>query len=440
MVIAPVAALALLAPTVGRAAEVPVSAYKFSAPICAKDALEGANLFQVGDLNNKGQFTVNMATNGEERIYLWDGTKVVPLSDTSINTPDGRPFSVGNVWSPHGINDAGVVAWVADVDGGDHIVLTYDAASGKYALIAKPGQPAPGGGEFLNGGTKHGPSHRQAADINNKGQVVWNQPVAGADGEPHNAIFMFDPATQQPTAIMRPGTTAPGGGAFDQAWVPQINEKSQVAFIASKEGSEQYGLYLWDAGTITPIAAPGDKIGEDVVDQAGYPRLAENGDIVFVTHFGEGHTAFSEGTTDETNVVLYTAADKKLQTLLKPGDALPDGKKFHGVELNRRPVALNSQGQVVVMAIREEDSRGGMYLWQSGNLQLLTGYGETIPGVGKVTGMGKSTEDATGGTWDGYHTAINENGDIAFSAQVDGIPCFVLATAPKAEPAPAAGS
>ena len=125
---------------------------------------------------------------------------------------------------------------------------------------------------------------------------------------------------------------------------------------------------------------------------------------------------------------------------MKPEDPLPDGMTFKGVELNRRAVAVNSSGQVLIMAVRTEDDRGALYLYDEGQLNLITRFGDTITGVGEVTGMGKTTPDAAGGTWDGYHVAINDRGDIAFTAQIDGIGCFILGTAPTPDtPPPAAG-
>jgi hypothetical protein len=436
MVAGAAVALAVLAPTVARA-EVP--GYTLTAPVCAKGEFDGHRSFQVGELNNKGQFTFNMVGTGE-RLYVWDGSKVVKVTDETFKAPDGAAFSTGNVYSPHGLNDAGKVAFVGDVvDGtGVHYILVYDLATVQYTLVARPELPAPGGDEYVDLEAALGASHRILARINNQNQVVWNLAVPGADGEPHNSIFMYDLATQQATAILRPGTLAPDGKAFDHAWTPDINDQGQVTFVASTEGSEQFGVYLWDKGTITAIAAPGTKIGDLTIDQTSYARIANNGDVVLIAQFGEGHTPLGEGMTADTAVLLYTAADKKLQALLKPGDPLLDGQVFQGIEADRAPVDINSRGQVAITAVNEED-QGGVYLWQNGQLQSLARYDETLTGIGKVTGLSRRTADAAGAAWSGRHLSLNENGDVAFTAQIDGISCFILATAPRPETPPAAG-
>jgi hypothetical protein len=73
-----------------------------------------------------------------------------------------------------------------------------------------------------------------------------------------------------------------------------------------------------------------------------------------------------------------------------------------------------------------------------GCLNPITLFGDTIPGDGEVTGMGKTAPDAAGGTWDSYHVAINDRSDIVFTAQTDGVACFILGTAPATDTTPPA--
>lgn len=422
------AAVGMLAPLSVQAA---VPGYTFTTPVKATGDYEGTTLMQVGDLNNKGQFTVNFILDGE-KMYAWDGTALRKLSDVGVALPDGSSFVTGNVWSPHALNDNGVVAWIGDVENGSgaHYVVTYDIASGKYNIVAKPGDPADGGGEYGDGGG--GPGGRMVTDINNLGQVVFNIAVPDADGEPHGGTFMYDPATQKTIAIARPGTIV-DGKAITDTYYPNIADNGQVSFSANVDGADEFGIYVWDKGTITAVAAPGTQVGDVTISAARWARMAGNGDIVFVGDTGDpqaGNAEVAEG----TGVFLYTAADKKLTTVLKPGDALPGGGTFLGVESNRRPVGVNSKGQVLIVGIRD-DELGGAYLWQAGKLDSLVLTGDNVPGVGTVTALGN---DVNG--WDGYHSAINDNGDVLVPAQIDGVGAYLLATAPKPEPEPTAGN
>lgn len=419
------AALGLLA-AAGCGADVP--GYTFSAPICAKGETEGS-AFQMGRVNNKGQFSCVINVGGE-RVFVWDGTKVLKLSDDSIKLPDGSAFSTGNVWTSLGINDNGKVAWVADTDAsvaGVRYIVTYDLKSGQYEIIAKPGLPVPGGGTFGDG-ENFGPTNRMLADINNKDQVAWNQAISGGDADGHSGIFLYDPATKKTTALARPGAVVEGK-KLTNGWWPSINDAGQVAFIGDVENSDDYGIYLADSkGNLTAIAPAGTKVEGLTISSARWPSLANNGDIVFVGDTGASQGGSGEG-TDDTAVFLYSTADKKLHVVVKPGDALPGGSTWKGVEPSRRVVQANSRGQVAMIGVRADD-RDGIYLWQGGKLQALILGNSTVPGLGKVDGVSKGVGGVTG-----YHFAMSENGYVVFPAVVDGTECFVEATPPATPPA-----
>lgn len=277
MGVVPVVALELLAPTAGRA---DVPGYTLSIPVKASGALDGASALQMGDVNNSGQFCMDFSFDGGEKEYVWDGKQLTKLSDDDIKVPDGASFSASNVWSPTGINDKGHVAWTANMtDGaGAHYIMMYDVATKQYTVVAKPGQPAPGGGTFGENGA--GPSDRMLTDINNLDQVVWNVAVAGADGNDHDGIFMNDLPQKQVTAIARNGMKTTDGKTIAEAWWADVNDLSQVSFTANVEGGDAFGVYMWDKGNISPIVPAGSKVDGVTIGSARWSRIANNGDIV----------------------------------------------------------------------------------------------------------------------------------------------------------------
>lgn len=411
-----------------------VVGYTYSLPVSAKGPYAGYHQFQQGSLNNKGQFSFDMINSADatERIFAWDGKQVIMLSDSSIKLPNGAAFSAGNVWTPFGLNNNGLVAWIADTDGsigGVRYVVTYDLTSKTYSIIAKPGDPAPGGGTFGDG-QSFGASNRMLADVNDAGQVVWNQVVTGGPADGNSGVFMYDPATKKITSVALTGTTTSAGKALLNAWWPMINNQGQVVFSGNTgtDAAAPYGVYVWDKGTVTPVAEPGTKVGSVTLASARWAHIANNGDVVFVGDTKSDQGGAAEVTAD-TGVFLYTAADKKLQTVIKPGDPLPGGGTFQGVEASRRVVEVNAKEQVVIAGVRDDNS-GGIYLWQNGKLSALALDGDTLPGVGKVDGVIKGN-----GGVDGYHIALNDNGDVAFPVGTGGVEGICLATAPK----PAAG-
>jgi hypothetical protein len=429
-----VVTLGLLAPTVGHTAQ--VEGYKFTAPVQAKGANEGNNLVQAGDLNIKRQFTFNWVhAAGGERLHAWDGSKDVLITDESLSVPDGATFNTGNMWSPHGINDNGVVTFTGDMDnspageGVQRYILAFDLNTKAYTIIARPGDAAPGGGVFANGAAASA-SGRMHTDVNNKGQVVFCMGVPASDETDHSGIFLWDPADKKLTAVAREGMKTTDGKTVNHAWWPDINENGQVTFGMEAVGDERYGVYMWDKGEISPILAPGTRVGDHRVDQAGFARNNNNGDIVFVGAVGEGKERLGEGTRDNTGVFLYTAADKTVKKIVVEGEDLPGGGKWTGVEPRRRPVGINDKGQVLIVGLRDDDT-GGLYLWDATNgLRNLVLTGDNLPGVGTVTGLARD-----GSGFDGYNVAINNNGDVLFPAQIDGIGAYVVGEAP----APTAG-
>jgi hypothetical protein len=430
-----VAALGVLASTAVQAADVP--GYKFTAPVQAKGANEGNSLVQGGDINIKRQFSYNwVMASGGERLFAWDGSKVVMITDESLSVPDGATFNTGNMWSPHGINDNGVVSFTGDMDNspaGDGVqryILTFDLNTKQYTIVARPGDEAPGGGVFANGSAASA-SGRMHTDINNKGQVVFCMGVPASDGTDHSAVFLFDPAaTPKLKVIAREGMKTADDKVVNHAWWPDLNENGEVTFGLEVQGDERYGVYLAKEGVISPILAPGTRVGDVRIDQAGFARNNNAGDIVFVGAVGEGKERLGEGTRDNTGVFIYTAADKTVKKIVVEGEDLPGGGNWTGVEPRRRPVGINDKGQVLIVGLRDDDT-GGLYLWDATNgLRNLVLTGDNLPGVGTVTGLGRD-----GSGFDGYNIGINNNGDVMFPAQIDGIGSYVVGEAP----APTAG-
>jgi hypothetical protein len=428
MAVVSVAALGLLAPAICRAAGLPkLSDYKFQCVAAAKGDFDGGNSYQMGGVNSKGQMSFVISVGGE-RVYAYDGTKVIRVSDDSIALPDGAHFQ-NDVWTSLGINDNGKVVWIASTDSalGQHYVMTYDINTAKYEIVARPGDAVDGGGKF-GSGESWGASARWYANINNKDQVAFNANVLEGN-DSHSGVFMYDPATKKVTKVAHPGDTV-GGKKLTNAWWPSINDAGQVVFIGNVDDSEDYGIYVADGkGNISPISPPGTKVDALTLSSSRWPAIANNGDIAFVGDVGASQGGASDpNATDDAGVFLYSAADKKLHTIVKPGDAVPGGV-FHGVANRRRTVQVNSLGQVSFPATRE-DGGDGIYVFQGGKIEALMLGGTTVAGLGKVDGVTVGNGGVTG-----WHFAMSEAGHIAFPAVVDGTECYVLAT----PPAPTAG-
>jgi hypothetical protein len=400
-------------------------AQQYTFKVVASTETHGGAQFQIGDLNNNGQFDFNIVgatkdnPGGGEAHYVYDGTNVVLVHPSSAKLPDGSTPTAGNMWTPMGINDQGHIVYVADTDGSPHAIVMYDIATKQYTIISKNDTVVEGGTLTSAGVSLEG---RMVADINNKDQVVWSEGLTPADGsDATDAVFMYDPTTKKITTIARKGTALPGGKQVMQALFPNINELGEIVFMANTADDENYGVYQWANGNITAIATPGTKVGDVTLAQAKLPRNAD-GYVVF-----RGELVSSGGAApvaDDTGYFLYTTATGQITKIVAPGDALPGGK-FVATEGNRRAIGVNKNGQVVFKATMENEAQG-IFLWKGGTITKLITSGETLESSFKVDGIVQGLGGQTG-----YHLAINDFGDVAFTAVSGDTHAAILATAPR---------
>lgn len=411
-----VAAAGLLVPKV-----VLAQTYKFKVVTTSKEY--GGHQFQIGDLNNKDQFSWNIvgpdkdSGGGGEVTYFWDGSTITRIQPSDTKLSDGAALISGNMWTPQSVNDAGKVAYVADTDKSPHAIVVWDSATKTYTMISNIDTVVEGGKLTSAGVALEG---RMVADINNKDQVVWSEGL-DSGGDAHDAVFLFDPATKKITTVAHTGTALPGGKTILNALFPNIDEAGEVVFMANTADNENFGVYQWATGNITVIAAPGTTVDGVKVESFKLPRNARGGG--YIVFRGET-TASGAGApvADNTGFFLYSGG--KLTKIVAPGDSLPGGK-FVATEGNRRAVGVNKNGLVVFKATMENDQTG-IFLWQAGKITPLVTSGQTLESSSKIDSLVQGI-----GGMDGYHLAINDFGDVAFSAVIGGDHAAVLALAPR---------
>lgn len=396
--------------------------YKTRVVVSTKDT--GGGQYQPGDLNNNGQFSMNIvgaerdSGGGGETSYFFDGTNLIRFQPHETKLSDGSTLTSGNMWTPHGINDAGKVAYAADTDNSPKAIVVWNSADKTYKLISKNTTVVEGGTLTSAGVALEG---RMVADINNKDQVVWSEGLTPADGsDATDAVFMYDPATDKITTIARKGTVV-NGKTILGALFPNINEDSQVVFMANTTDNENYGVYQWEAGNITVIAAPGTVVDGVTIASAKLPRNATGGHVVFrgeTTPSGSGAPQ-----ADDTGYFIYTGG--KLSKIAAPGDALPVGGKMVSTEGNRRAIGVNAKGQVVFKAVMEGDA-SGVFLWEAGKITPIIASGQSVEAAGTVASVVQGLGD-----YNGYHLAINDHGDVITGGVIDGNQVVIMATAPR---------
>ena len=122
---------------------------------------------------------------------------------------------------------------------------------GGIEVVAKPGDPAPGGGTFS--------AISVFSSISGKGHIAFTATTSAAASA---GVYALRADTGRLEVVVRPGDAAPGGGTFANATRPRINDRGDVLFggVVPRPGQALVnGLYLArSGGGIERIAAPGD--------------------------------------------------------------------------------------------------------------------------------------------------------------------------------------
>jgi hypothetical protein len=413
------------------------------------------DVFESNVINNRGDvlFQTNVTANIEQALFLMRKGETSQLVRFGEPAPGGGTFGSG-VLSPTTLNDKGDAAFVFLLDpftfplGVNAGVYHFSAASGSVTPVVIPGvTPAPGGGVFA--GSSFGVS------LNNRGQLVFPGLVPTDKGIPFPehlglGVGIFR-ANKKGTisSVVSPGDPAPGGGVFDAAFGPWINNQGDVAFMGHVAGDECLaatspppfiviaclpGVYVKNAATaeIRSIALAGQSApGGGVYRAAISPVLNDRGDVVFL-----GDLTPPPAADEVTGVYLHSKG--KTVALARPGSAMPGGGAFvTGSNLIGWQIDVNNRGDVVFNAALDTDANAdgvpdtGLYVWSHGSLHLVARTGTEIPGVGTVAHLVTNVPVLPPPTVfvPNSGAANNDRGQVLFSATLsDGRGVLLLAT------------
>ncbi|MBI3910763.1 MAG: hypothetical protein HY320_07500 [Armatimonadetes bacterium] len=393
--------------------------------------------FEPYAINARGDvaFGADLSTGGEG-IFLLRKGQLMEVARF------GQPAPGGGVFGPFFIpgvplNDPGDMAFTFVLEPfvipiGSHAgVYRFSHVTGAVTPVFVPGvTPAPGGGVF-HGATTH-------ASINNRGDIAFAGLVSGADIAPGPpgidgdlrflgaGCFTAD-RRGQIANVVRPGDPAPGGGVFDFAENPWINDAGDVAFGAHVAGEEviDFGvpqaalifaaesIYLKKAATgeILSIAHQGQPApGGGIYRFAFGPVVNNRGQVAFV-----GDLTPSPGFGEDLGVFLFSGG--VTVPVARPGDPMPGGGNLLRASFFASTYHLNNAGEVSFSG-RLQDGSDGLYVGSHGSPKLVARTGTVIPGVGTIVALlppdlvGTFPYTYIGG-------ASNERGQIVFTAAVD---------------------
>ena len=342
-----------------------------------------------------------------EAIYLGNSRgQVTRLAGSTDPAPGGGTYDSSLFYGPSSLNNQGDVAFTFQlsppmspfgVNGG---TFRYSHSTNTVTPVVTPVvTPAPGGGVFQ--GTVFSPSINNRGDVLFDGIVITDKGIH-VPGEAYiglgEGIFKADKSGHI-SSVVSPGDAAPGGGTFDFAAGPWVNDGGDVAFeghVAGEPASipgfppqsvvigARNSVYVKDGATgkITSVAHAGDPApGGGVFENAYSAEVNNTGDIIFISHLSPKFDVAG----------LFRYSNGVITSIARPGDAMPGGGHVVTVsQIAGNQIHINNQGDIVFDASLDTDVDGdglpdtGLYQWSHGTLSLVARTGTVLPGVGTI--------------------------------------------------------
>lgn len=230
------------------------------------------------------------------------------------------------------------------------------------------------------------------------------------------------------------GQGVPGQGILklDADWIPAMvtasgsvvfgsrisaTDRNQAIFMADESGLHPrvFGSGVsWTYpggegfGDPTPIGGTFSNFGFTLLDHFA-PSVNVDGDIFFISQVHEGSAEYGQ--------FLYRAATSDVVKITAVGDTVPSGQTCSALGSG----TVNDSGEVLFL-VEEGDHIANVYMWDDGNITKVVAEGDPVQGGGTIEGLNI--------IWAGFPTgghmpcgplpSANENGQVAFSADVDG--------------------
>jgi hypothetical protein len=376
------------------------------------------NDFEPNGLNNHGEvlFGDDLGTTSDpssfygEGIFLRGKGPETLLARSNAAAPGGGTFDFSFL-GPSSLNDEGdaAFAFLLQPAGSPFGVSagTYRYSHTTHAVtpVAVSGvTPAPGGGVFA--GMSFSPSLNNRGDLVFPGIVPTDKGIH-VPGEPYVGLgvgLYKAGAAGQLSKVVTPGDAAPGGGQFDYASAPSVNDRGDVAFDGHVAGEEVVApgappqaviinalgsLYVKDGATgqTRSIAHAGSPApGGGVFRQAVFPQINNRGEVLF-----GGDLTPAPNANLSFGVFLYSGGT--IIPVARPGDAVPGGGHIITTSVIPEQSSLNDAGDVLFNAALDTHFNGnpandtGLFKWSHGQVSLIARTGTVLPGVGTLQSL-----------------------------------------------------
>ncbi len=351
-------------------------------------------------LNDDGAVAFSgLVTGSGKGMYLLQGATITSLAVPSQSVPGASGSVIGKLENVIGgrtsLTGEQEIAVVATLSGDSADVGLFRASPGGLEAVILIDEEAPASIVDFEG-----------VRMNESGTIAFTGFIVDR-GDVREGIGLI--VNGRVRLIASEGTRAPGGGRFlsflgHDLW---INEAGQVVFVAELEDGRQ-GLYSSSGNRLRALAVSGQSApGTSSATFETFESVMVNdrGLVVFTSQFSEGGGG------------LFATDGEVIQPILLSGDVAPgtEGQPFR--EFGQ--VAVNEAGEVIVIAGWGGLGRG-IFFVGDGRMAAVALSGHPVPGQ----------DDSRFSRFFGL--AMNDNGEIVFSAALDGAPvpsAIFLATA-----------
>jgi hypothetical protein len=363
------------------------------------DPIEGILVYRPGGLavqalNDRGEalFIVENEAGGQLLVRM-SGGKPTLLVAAGRDAPGGKWPRAVKVLAPAGMNSAGNVAFGAEitVDGktstGTFLSL---AATAETRAVAVKGAPAANGRPFEQGGGA-GPA------ITAGDEIAFTAQVKNDAGRAQEGVFLWS-STAGLTPIALPDQGLPGGKKLAAAFAPSPGAPGRIAFLGRRAGDSAESAFLWEQGTVAPLADAGTDVpGPGRITAArGVWLNPANGSALLLARFRAG-----DG--------LLRIAEGNLIPVAVPGQEMPGGGKLRTIQEGGVSSA-NAAGRHAFLAVLEDKTTAAYLLEPDGRLVPLIKENAATP-LGKVPNVGQGEGTCRG-------IAMNDRGEVALILRV----------------------
>jgi hypothetical protein len=257
--------------------------------------------------------------------------------------------------------------------------------------------------------------------INNRDEIAFDGEVKEVAGKPAPGVFVSGPDGKlMPIAL--PDQELPGGQKVLWALSPSIDDAGRVAFLATSQSGGRASAYLWEQGTISPVAIIGaDAPGGGQFESVTAARLNnKNRNVLVVARLQR-----------KPDYGLYLFAEGTLRSVAVRGQPMPGGGTFRTLlarDEDAKAFELseaNALGHHAFVAVLEDGSTAAYRMEPDGTLSLILKRGQSTE-LGQIQRIGRGPNPATSPKGIG----LNSKGQVALTVKVAGRPDTLVLLTP----------